>query len=87
MLNRYLKKNYKINENDYLDENEYNKILIQFDELDYNIKESLLKMINFNTKYNRQIYLELCNLIGYQIDKVTKTFEILNDNDVIMILS
>ena len=33
-------------------------------------------------KYNRIIYLELCHLIGYQIDKVTRSFEILNGNDI-----
>ena len=38
--------------------------------------------INFDEKYNREIYLELCQLIGYQIDKVTKSFEILNENDI-----
>ena len=26
--------------------------------------------------------MELCDLIGYQIDKVTKSFEILNENDI-----
>ena len=36
----------------------------------------------FNEKYNRKIYLELCDLIGYQIDKVTRSFEILNENDI-----
>ena len=36
----------------------------------------------FVEKYNRKIYLELCQLIGYQIDKVTRSFEILNENDI-----
>ena len=36
----------------------------------------------FDKKYNRKIYLELCQLIGYQIDKVTRSFEILNENDI-----
>ena len=40
------------------------------------------KKLKFNEKYNREIYLELCLLIGYQIDKVTKSFEILNENDI-----
>ena len=31
---------------------------------------------------NREIYLELCQLIGYQVDKVTKSFEILTENDI-----
>ena len=26
--------------------------------------------------------MELCQLIGYQVDKVTKSFEILNENDI-----
>ena len=26
--------------------------------------------------------MELCQLIGYQIDKVTRSFEILNENDI-----
>ena len=36
----------------------------------------------FDEKYNRKLYLELCQLIGYQIDKVTRSFEILNENDI-----
>ena len=26
--------------------------------------------------------MELCQLIGYQVDKVTKSFEILTENDI-----
>ena len=65
-----------------IDENDYDELLIQFDELDYKIKDDLSKIIKFDEKYNRKIYLELCQLIGYQIDKVTKSFEILNENDI-----
>ena len=31
--------------------------------------------------------MELCQLIGYQIDKVTRSFEILNENDIESILN
>ena len=64
------------------DENYYDELLIQFDELDYKVKDELSKKIKFDEKYNRKIYLELCDLIGYQIDKVTRSFEILNKNDI-----
>ena len=66
----------------FIDENDFDELLIQFDELDYKIKDELSKKIEFNEKYNREIYLELCLLIGYQIDKVTKSVEILNENDI-----
>ena len=66
----------------FIDENDYDELLIQFDNLDYKIKDELSKKIKFDEKYNRKIYLELCLLIGYQIDKVTKSFEILNENDI-----
>ena len=65
-----------------IDENYYDDLLIQFDELDYKVKNELSKKIKFDEKYNRKIYLELCQLIGYQIDKVTQSFEILNENDI-----
>ena len=65
-----------------IDENDYYELLIQFDELDYKVKDDLSKKIKFDEKYNRKIYLELCQLIGYQIDKVTKSFEILNENNI-----
>ena len=65
-----------------IDENDYNDLLIQFDELDYKVKNDLSKKIKFDQKYNRKIYLELCQLIGYKIDKVTRSFEILNENDI-----
>ena len=65
-----------------IDENDYDDLLIQFDELDYKVKNDLSLKIKFDKKYNRKIYLELCQLIGYQIDKVTRSFEILNENDI-----
>ena len=65
-----------------IDENDYDDLLIQFYELDYKVKNDLSKKIKFYKKYNRKIYLELCQLIGYQIDKVTRSFEILNENDI-----
>ena len=65
-----------------IDENDYDKLLIQFNELDYKVKDELSKKIKFDEKYNRKIYLELCDLIRYQIDKVTKSFEILNENNI-----
>ena len=66
----------------FIDENDYDELLIQFDELDYKVKDELSKKIEFDEKYNREIYIELCLLIFYQIDKVTKSFEILNENDI-----
>ena len=66
----------------FIDENDYDDLLIQFDKLYYKVKDELSKKINFDEKYNREIYLELFQLIGYQVDKVTKSFEILNENDI-----
>ena len=66
----------------FIEENDYDELLIQFDKLDYKVKNELSKKINFDEKYNREIFLELCQLIGYQIDKVTKSFEILTENDI-----
>ena len=63
--------------------NDYNKDDINyFNVLDYNIKQKLSEKINFDNKYSRKIYLELCDLITYEIDNVSKTFEILNENDI-----
>ena len=47
---------------------------------------SLSQFIIFDKKYDRKIYLEICNLISCQIDKVTKSFEILSENDVEIVL-
>ena len=66
----------------FIEENDYDDLIIQFDELDYKVKDELSKKIEFDEKYNREIYLELCQLITYQIDKVTKSVEILNENDI-----
>ena len=71
----------------FIDENDYDDLLIKFDELDYKVKNELSKKIEFDEKYNREIYLELCLLICYQIDKVTKSFEILNENDIELALN
>ena len=66
----------------FIDENDYEELIIKFDELDYKVKNDLSLKIKFNEKYSRKIYLELCQLIGYQIDKVARSFEILNENDI-----
>ena len=66
----------------FIEENDYDELLIQFNELDYKVKYELSKKIKFDEKYNREIFLELCQLIGYQVDKVTKSFEILTENDI-----
>ena len=81
-LKDFKKYSYKKKLKMFIDENDYDDLLIKFDELDYKVKDELSKKIEFNEKYNREIYLELCQLIGYQIDKVTKSFEILNENDI-----
>ena len=65
----------------------YENQIITFDEFDYGIKESSSQFINFDKKYNKSVYLEICNLISSQIDKVTKSFEILNENDVETVLN
>ena len=65
-----------------IDENNYDELIIKLDELDYKVKNDLSLKIIFDEKYNRKIYLELCQLIGYQIDKVTRSFETLNENDI-----
>ena len=55
--------------------------------LDYNIKQKLSDEINFDNKYSRKIYLELCDLISYQIDNVSKTYTILDENDINIVLN
>ena len=68
--------------------NDYNKDNInEFNVLDYNIKQRLSDEINFDNKYSIKIYLELCDLISYQIDNVSKTFTILNENDINIVLN
>ena len=71
----------------FIEENDYDNLLIKFDKLDHKVKDELSKKIKFDEKYNREIYLELFQLITYQIDKVTKSFEILNENDIELALN
>ena len=73
--------------NDYFEYDYYEDIIIKFNELPYNIKELLSEFLNFDKKYDRKIYLEICNLISCQIDKVTKSFEILSENDLEIVLN
>ena len=73
--------------NDFFEFDYYEGIIIKFKELSYDIKESLSEFLNFDEKYNRSVYLEICNLISCQIDKVTKSFEILSENDVETVLN
>ena len=80
MLKLYLNKNLKVNRQE--NENKYNELLNKFDELDFKTKNSLNKKIYFNEKYNKEIFIELCDLLGYQLEKVTKTYEILSENDI-----
>ena len=82
MLKLHLNKNLKINRHDFKNENEYNELLNKFDELDFKNKNSLNKKINFNEKYDKEIFIELCDLLGYQMEKVTKTYQILTKNDI-----
>ena len=82
MLKLHLNKNLKVNRQDYKNENEYNELLNKFDELDFKNKNSLNKKIYFNEKYNKEIFIEFCDLLGYQMEKVTKTYQILTENDI-----
>ena len=84
MLKLHLNKNLKVNRLE--NENEYNELLNNFDELDFKTKNSLNKKIYFNEKYNKEIFIELCDLLGYQMEKVTKTYEILSENDINTVL-
>ena len=68
--------------NEFIYSEEYQEIINEFNELDHDLKESLSQFINFDKKYDRSVYLEICNLISCQIDKVTKSFEILSENDL-----
>ena len=78
MLKLHLNKNLIINRQ----ENEYNELLNKFDELDFKTKNSLNKKIYFNEKCNKDIFIELCDLLGFQMEKVTKTYKILTENDI-----
>ena len=74
--------------NTHYNRNDYNIDNInEFNALDYNIKQKLSDEINFDNKYSRKIYLELCDLISYQIDNVSKTYAILNENDINIVLN
>ena len=66
---------------------EYDEIIIEFNELDHDLKESLFPFINFDKKYDRSVYLEICNLISCHIDKATESLEILSENDVETVLN
>ena len=78
MLKFHLNKNLKVKRQDYKNENKYNELLNKFDELDFKTKNSLNKKIYFNEKYDK----EICDLLGYQLEKVTKSFLILTENDI-----
>ena len=82
MLKLHLNKNLKINRHDYKNENKYNELLNKFDELDFKTKNSLNKKIYFNKKYDKEIFIELCDLLGYQLEKVSNTYQILTENDI-----
>ena len=82
MLKLHLNKNLKINRHDYKNENKYNELLNKFDELDFKTKNSLSRKTYFNEKYDKKIFIELCNLLGFQMEKVTKTYQILTENDI-----
>ena len=73
--------------NDFFELDHYENQLITFDAFDYSTKESLSEFLNFDKKYDRSMYLEICDLISCQIDKVTKSFEILSENDVETVLN
>ena len=66
--------------NDFFEYDHYENQIVTFNELSHDIKESLSEFLNFDEKYDRKIYLEICNLITCQHDKVTKSFEILTEN-------
>ena len=73
--------------NDFFEYDYYEDIVIKFNELDHDIKESLSEFLNFDEKYNWSVYLEICNLISCQTDKVAKSFEILTENDDKLVLN
>ena len=73
--------------NEFVYSEEYEEIINEFNELDHDLKEFLSQFINFDKKYDRSVYLEICNLISSQIDKVTKSFEVLSENDLETVLN
>ena len=84
MLKLHLDKNSKVNRQE--SENKYNELLNKFDELNFKTKNSLNKKIYLNEKYDKEIFIELCDLLGYQMEKVTKSYEILSENDINTVL-
>ena len=74
-------------QSDFFELDLYENQLNIIDEFDYSTKESLSEFLNFDKKYDRSVYLQICNLISCQIDKVTKSFEILSENDVETVLN
>ena len=87
--NKFINNDIYINssKNDFFEYDYYEDIIIKFNELSYDIKESLSEFLDLDEKYNRSIYLEICNLISSQVDKVTKSFEILSENDLEIVLN
>ena len=81
MLKLHLNKNLKVNRQE--NENEYNELLNKFD---FKTKNSLNKEIYFNEKYNKEKFIKLCDLLGYQMEKVTENYEILSENDINTVL-
>ena len=84
MLKLHLNKNLKVNRQE--NENKYNKLLNKFDELDFKTKNSLNKKIYFTEKYDTEIFIELSDLLGYQLEKVNKSYKILSENDINTVL-
>ena len=82
MLKLHLNKNLKVNRQDYKNENKYNELLNKFDELDFKTKNSFNKKMYSNEKYDKEIFIELCDIPAYQLEKVTKSYEILSENDI-----
>ena len=87
--NKFINNDIYINstKNDFFEYDYYEDIIIKFNKLSYDIKESLSGFSNFDEKCGRLIYLEICNLVSCQIDKVTKLFEILSENDLEIVLN
>ena len=54
----------------------------KFDELDFRTKNSLNKKIHFNEKCNKEIFIKFYGLLGFQMEKVIKSYEILSENDI-----
>ena len=74
--------------NTHYNRNDYNIDNINhFNVLDYNIKQKLSEKINFDNKYSRKIHLALCDLISYQIDNISKSYTILIENDINIVLN